>query len=190
MSFSERKTKKGFLLSMIWSWIFIDTSVKERENFLIVGFPHLARPDLIFWRVLIDGASVKTKKGYSPIVWSWIFIDTSVNFDVCHRVFRRRLGVDSSFTSGVRMRMTTTCTPSATIKTSRRTVAVKTYGLMVIIFTCSMVIYTLLLAKDNILSSFVRNLPSYGFRGYGNSWRSINWLKHALDQVPYCRIIA
>ena len=26
------------------------------------------------------------------MIWSWIFIDTSVNFDVYHRVFRRRLG--------------------------------------------------------------------------------------------------
>ena len=43
----------------------------------------------------------RIEKGYSPIVWSWIFIDTSVNFDIYHRVFRRRLGVDSSFASGV-----------------------------------------------------------------------------------------
>ena len=35
------------------------------------------------------------------------------------------IGVDSSFTSGVHVRTTTTCTPSATIKTSRRTVAVE-----------------------------------------------------------------
>ena len=116
---------------------------------------------------LIDGASAKEglRRATNPQLEGQIFIDASVNFDVYHRLIRRRLGVDSSFTSGVRVRTTTTCTPSATIKTSRRTVAVKTYGLMVIIFTCSMVIYTLLLAKDNILSSFVRNLPSYGFRG-------------------------
>ena len=56
-SFCERKAKKGFLAT-VWSWIFIDTSVKERGNFLIDGFPQVARPD-IFWRVLIDGASVK-----------------------------------------------------------------------------------------------------------------------------------
>ena len=54
-----------------------------------------------------------------------IFIDKSVNFDVFHCLIRRRLGVDSSFTSGVRVRTTTTCTPSATMKTSRRTVAVE-----------------------------------------------------------------
>ena len=67
----------------------------------------------------------RTEKGYLPMVWSRIFIDTSVNFDVYHRVFGRRLGVDSSFTSGVRVKTTTTYTPSATIRTSRRTVAVE-----------------------------------------------------------------
>ena len=67
----------------------------------------------------------RTKKGYLTMVWSWIFIDTSVNFDVYHRLIRRCLGVDVSITSGVRIRTTTTCTPNATIKTSRRTVAVE-----------------------------------------------------------------
>ena len=52
------------------------------------------------------------------------FIDPTVNLDVYKRVFGRRLGVDSSFTSA-RVRMSTTCTPSATIKTPRRTVAVE-----------------------------------------------------------------
>ena len=45
-----------------------------------------------------------------------------------HRLTRRRLGVHSSFTSGVRVRTTTTCTPSATIRTSRRTVVVQRHG--------------------------------------------------------------
>ena len=70
----------------------------------------------------------RTKKGFLAMVWSWIFIDTSVNCDVYHRVFRRRRGVDSSFTSGVRVRTTTTCTPSATIKASRRIVVVQRAG--------------------------------------------------------------
>ena len=125
MSFGERRIKKGFL-SMIWSWIFIDTSVKERVNFLIVGSRELRAQTYIL--TSIDRWSFgerRTKKGYSPIVWNWIFMDTSVNFDVYHRVFGRRLGVDSSFTSGACVRTTTTFTPSATIKTSRRTVAVE-----------------------------------------------------------------
>ena len=42
-----------------------------------------------------------------------IFIDKSVNFDVFHCLIRRRLGVDSSFTSGVRVRTTTTCIDEA-----------------------------------------------------------------------------
>ena len=33
----------------------------------------------------------RTKKGFLAMVWSWIFIDTSVNFDVYHRLIRRRL---------------------------------------------------------------------------------------------------
>ena len=28
------------------------------------------------------------------MVWSWIFIDASVNFDLYHRLIKRRLGVD------------------------------------------------------------------------------------------------
>ena len=48
-----------------------------------------------------------------------IFIDTSVNFDVHYRVFRRRLGVVSSFTGVIRVGSTTTCTPSATVRPSR-----------------------------------------------------------------------
>ena len=56
------------------------------------------------------------------------FNRSSVNFDVYHRVFRRRLGVDFSFTSGVRIRTTTKCTLSATIKTPRRTVVVQRAG--------------------------------------------------------------
>ena len=43
----------------------------------------------------------RIEKGYLFMVWSWIFIDTSVNFDVYHRLIGRRLGVHSSFTSGV-----------------------------------------------------------------------------------------
>ena len=70
----------------------------------------------------------RIEKGYLSMVWTWIFIDTSVNFDVYHRLTRRRLGVDFSFTSGVRVRTTTTCTPSATIRTSRRTIVVQRHG--------------------------------------------------------------
>ena len=73
-------------------------------------------------------ASVKDVCGYLFVVWSWIFIDTSVNFDVYHRLIGRRLGVVFSFTSGVRVRTTTTCTPSATIRTFRRTVVVQRHG--------------------------------------------------------------
>jgi len=68
-------------------WIFIDTSVvKERGNFLINGFPRVARPDLYFeeyWSMelcfwLQSFGERKTEKGYSPIVWSWIFLVYSV----------------------------------------------------------------------------------------------------------------
>ena len=41
------------------------------------------------------------KKGYLPMVWSRIFIDTTVNFDVYHRLIGRCLGARSSFKSGV-----------------------------------------------------------------------------------------
>ena len=88
---------------------------------------------------VIDGLSIamkfrwsfgerRTKKGYLTMFWSWIFFDTLVNFDVYHRLIRRRLGVDSSFTSGVCVRTTTTCTPSAMTRTSRRTVVVEGHG--------------------------------------------------------------
>ena len=79
---------------------------------------------------MIDGASAKEglRRATNPQLEGQIFIDASVNFDVYHRLIRRRLGVDSSFTSGVRVRTTTTCTPSATIKTSRRTVVVHRAG--------------------------------------------------------------
>ena len=59
-------------------------------------------------------------------VWSWTFTDTSVNFDVHYRVFRRQLGVVLSFTCVVRVRTTTTCTPSATARPSRWTAVVET----------------------------------------------------------------
>jgi len=54
-------------------------------------------------------------------VWSWTFTDTSVNFDIHYRVFRRRLGVVSSITGVVCVCTTTTCTPSATTRPSRWT---------------------------------------------------------------------
>ena len=61
-------------------------------------------------------------------VWSWTFIDILVNFDVYHRLLGRRVCVVSSFTSGVRVRATTTYTPSATISTSHWTAAVQRMG--------------------------------------------------------------
>ena len=103
---------------------------KKEETFRLLAFREL-RAQTYILKNSNDRWSFderRTKKGYSPIVWSCIFIDTSVNFDVYHRVIRRRLGVDSSFTSGVRVRTTTSYTPSATITTSRRTVAVEGHG--------------------------------------------------------------
>ena len=125
---SVKEGLRGFL-SLVWSWIFIDASVKERGNILIVGFPRVARPGVYFeeyWSIKLRWK--RTKKGYLTMVWSWIFIDISVNFGVYQRLIRRRLGVDSSFTSGVRVRTTTTCTPSATITTSCRAVVVQRHG--------------------------------------------------------------
>ena len=58
-------------------------------------------------------------------VWSWTFTDATVNFDVHYRVFRRLRGVVLSITRVVRVWTTTTCTPSATTRSSRWTAVVE-----------------------------------------------------------------
>ena len=45
-SFGERRTKR--LLSYGLKLNFIDSSVKERGDFLVFGFPRVARPDVYF----------------------------------------------------------------------------------------------------------------------------------------------
>ena len=68
----------------------------------------------------------KTKKGFLAMHGFKLNFHRCIGqLDVFHRLIRRRLGVDSSFTSGVCERTTTKCTTSATIRTSRRTVAVE-----------------------------------------------------------------
>ena len=125
-SFGERRTKR--LLSYGLKLNFIDSSVKG-ETFWLLFFRKLRAQTYILKS--IDRWSFgerRTKKGYLAMVWSWTFIDISVNFGVYQRLIRRRFGVNTPFTSGVCVRTTTTCTPSATIKTSRRTVVVQRHG--------------------------------------------------------------
>ena len=125
--------KEGLIRRASYPWFEAEFSSihrwKKEETFWLLASRELRAQTYILKSIDRWGfRERRTKKGYSPIVWSCIFIDTSVNFDVYHRVIRRRLGVDSSFTSGVRVRTTTSYTPSATITTSRRTVAVEGHG--------------------------------------------------------------
>ena len=60
--------------------------------------------------------------------WNLLFIDTSVNFDVCHRLFQRRVSVILLSTRCVSMRPTTKCTPTASNTTSRWAAVVKRTG--------------------------------------------------------------
>ena len=99
-SFGERWAIQG-----LWSWCNGDRSSSE---------------------YMIDAASVSYgERRAVGKVWSRIFIDTSVNFDVYHRLLGRRVSVISSSTSGVRVKKTLTCTPIAMIKTSRWAVVVQ-----------------------------------------------------------------
>ena len=97
----------------------------ETEQECLVREADLGRVRIVIFKSADRWTSVKDTRRATFAWFEAIFIDTSVNFDVFHRLIRRRLGVDSSFTSGVCVRTTTTCTPSATIRMSRRTVAVE-----------------------------------------------------------------
>ena len=102
-SFGERWAIQG-----LWSWCNGDRSSSE---------------------YMIDAASVSYgERRAVGKVWSRIFIDTSVNFDVYHRLLGRRVSVISSSTSGVRVKKTLTCTSIAMIKTSRWAVVVQRTG--------------------------------------------------------------
>ena len=97
-------------------WRVVSVSVESSSNIRID-----------WWGFAIWSMQVRWKKVYCR-VWNWIVIDASVNFDVCHRLLGRRVSVVSSFGSGVRVRMMTSCSPSAMIRTSRWAVDVQIAG--------------------------------------------------------------
>ena len=63
-----------------------------------------------------------------PTIYDLLFIDTSVNFDVCHRLFQRRVSVILLSTRCVSMRPTTKSTPTASNTTSRWAAVVNRKG--------------------------------------------------------------
>ena len=104
----------------------IYTSVKERGNFLIVGFPRVARPDVYFEEYWSMGLPwKKDEEGlltHSLKLHFHRYIGQLQRLPPPHQKTPWR----PLFVCKWRhVRTTTKCTPSATIRTSRRTVAVE-----------------------------------------------------------------